>query len=438
MSPQSAQHTSSVQRLARIALLSAVALVLSYIETMIPLPVALPGVKLGLANIAVVIALFAIDTRTAFWVALVKVLASGFLFGSPMMLAYSAGGTVLAFSVMVLLRLIPGVSVVVVSMASAIFHNVGQIAVACVMLQSPGVLFSLPPLAVAACITGALTGAVAAGVLSSVQVQGEGRPVVDVSGIELHPGQRVAFIGANGSGKTTAALQLAGLVGEAGPTPRAKQPAQPADQAESTAAATALATKTGIAFQDPDNQIVAALVRDDVAFGPENRGVAQDALLERVRAALQRAGAEDLLMRDVASLSGGQKQRVAIAGLLAMTPQVVAFDESTAMLDPQARASFNRLTAELAAEGLAVVAITQIPDEAFNADRIVVFNKARVVAQGAPSELLAQADHFEEWGIGLPRVAALAARLRSEGVDVPLTNSEPELEEALWHLCATE
>lgn len=415
MSPQSAQHTSSVQRLARIALLSAVALVLSYIETMVPLPVALPGVKLGLANIAVVIALFAIDTRTAFWVALVKVLASGFLFGSPMMLAYSAGGTVLAFAVMVLLRLIPGVSVVVVSMASAIFHNVGQIAVACVMLQSPGVLFSLPPLAVAACITGALIGAVAAGVLSSIQVQGEGRPVVDVSDIELRPGQRVAFIGANGSGKTTAALQLAGLVGEVAP-----------------------GTKTGIAFQDPDSQIVAALVRDDVAFGPENRGVAQDALLERVRAALQRAGAEDLLMRDVASLSGGQKQRVAIAGLLAMTPQVVVFDESTAMLDPQARASFNRLTAELAAEGLAVVAITQIPDEAFNADRIVVFSEARVVAQGTPAELLAQADHFEEWGIGLPRVAALAARLRAEGVDVPLTNSEPELEEALWHLCATE
>ncbi len=157
------------QRLARASLLAAVALILSYIETMIPLPVALPGVKLGLANIAVVVALFALDAPTACAVAAVKVLASGFLFGSPMMLAYSLGGMALALTVMLLLRLVPGISVVVVSMASAICHNVGQIAVACLMLSSPAVFFSLPPLAVAACITGALTGAVAQGVLASVQ-----------------------------------------------------------------------------------------------------------------------------------------------------------------------------------------------------------------------------------------------------------------------------
>jgi energy-coupling factor transporter transmembrane protein EcfT/uncharacterized membrane protein len=164
----------NVQRLARVSLLAAVALILSYIETMIPLPVALPGVKLGLANIAVVVALFAIDTRTAFAVALVKVFASGFLFGSPMMLAYSAGGMALAFAVMALMKLIPGISVVVVSMASAIFHNVGQIAVACLVLSSPAVFLSLPPLAVAALVTGALTGAVALGVLASIAPQASG------------------------------------------------------------------------------------------------------------------------------------------------------------------------------------------------------------------------------------------------------------------------
>lgn len=155
----------AVQRLARVALLSAIALILSYVETMIPLPTALPGVKLGLANVAVVVALFGFDVRTAFFVALVKVLAAGFLFGSPVMLVYSLGGTVLAFACMALMKQIRGISVVVVSMASAIFHNAGQIAVACVLLGSPAVLISLPPLAVAACITGALTGCVAAGVL---------------------------------------------------------------------------------------------------------------------------------------------------------------------------------------------------------------------------------------------------------------------------------
>lgn len=171
----------NVQRLARVSLLAAVALILSYIETMIPLPVALPGVKLGLANIAVVVALFAIDTRTAFAVALVKVFASGFLFGSPMMLAYSAGGMGLAFAVMALMKLTPGISVVVVSMASAIFHNVGQIAVACAVLSSPAVFLSLPPLAVAALITGALTGAVALGVLASIAPQASGGQAVKSS-----------------------------------------------------------------------------------------------------------------------------------------------------------------------------------------------------------------------------------------------------------------
>ena len=160
--------------MARASLLAAVALILSYIETMIPLPVALPGVKLGLANIAVVVALFALDAPTACAVAAVKVLASGFLFGSPMMLAYSLGGMALALAAMLLLRLVPGIGVVVVSMASAICHNVGQIAVACLMLSTPAVFISLPPLAVAACITGALTGAVAQGVLASVQ-HGAGR-----------------------------------------------------------------------------------------------------------------------------------------------------------------------------------------------------------------------------------------------------------------------
>ncbi len=161
-----------VQRLARASLLAAVALILSYIETMIPLPVALPGVKLGLANIVVVVALFALDAPTACVVAAVKVLASGFLFGSPMMLAYSLGGMALALAAMLLLRLVSGISMVVVSMASAICHNVGQIAVACLMLSTPAVFLSLPPLAVAACITGTLTGAVAQGVLASVQQGG--------------------------------------------------------------------------------------------------------------------------------------------------------------------------------------------------------------------------------------------------------------------------
>ena len=157
----------ATQRLARISLLSALALVLSYIETMIPLPVALPGVKLGLANVAVVVALLGLDMRAAAAVAVVKVMASGFLFGSPMMLMYSLGGTALAFAGSAAVSRIPGLGAVATCMVAAILHNAGQIAVAALLLGTTSVLLSLPPLALAACATGFVTGTVAAGVLAS-------------------------------------------------------------------------------------------------------------------------------------------------------------------------------------------------------------------------------------------------------------------------------
>ena len=157
----------ATQRLARISLLSALALVLSYIETMIPLPVALPGVKLGLANVAVVVALLGLDVRAAAAVAVVKVMASGFLFGSPMMLMYSLGGTALAFAGSAAASRIPGLGAVATCMVAAILHNAGQIAVAALLLGTTSVLLSLPPLALAACATGFVTGTVAAGVLAS-------------------------------------------------------------------------------------------------------------------------------------------------------------------------------------------------------------------------------------------------------------------------------
>ena len=158
---------ASTRRLARVSLLAALALVLSYIETMIPLPVALPGVKLGLSNVAVVVALLSLDVRAGMSVALVKVVASGFLFGSPMMFAYSLGGTVLAFSGAAALSRVPDVGAVAVSMVAAVLHNAGQLAVAALLLGTASVFVNLPPLALAACVTGAVTGAVASGVLAA-------------------------------------------------------------------------------------------------------------------------------------------------------------------------------------------------------------------------------------------------------------------------------
>lgn len=155
-----------VQRLVNISLLASAALVLSYLESMVPLPVTLPGVKLGLGNVAVAVALFALGPRAAGGVAVAKALASGLLFGSPVMLAYSLGGTALAFCAMVFFQRVVGAGPLAVCMVAAVFHNVGQIAVAAALLGNASVLLSLPPLAVAACVTGALTGAAASAALA--------------------------------------------------------------------------------------------------------------------------------------------------------------------------------------------------------------------------------------------------------------------------------
>ena len=145
------------RRWARVGVLAALALVLGYVETFIPLPVPVPGVKLGLGNIAVLVALVMLDVRSAAAVAAIKVLAAGFLFGNPLMMAYSAVGTALAFTAMALLMRAPGLSIVLVAIAGAIFHNLGQLAVAMLVLGTGLVWVSAPVLAIAACVTGALT-----------------------------------------------------------------------------------------------------------------------------------------------------------------------------------------------------------------------------------------------------------------------------------------
>ena len=374
------EHT---RRLARVSLLCACALVLSYLETMIPLPVAVPGIKLGLANVAVVVALYTLDVRSAGAVALVKVLASGFLFGSPMMLAYSLGGTVLAFVGMVVLAAVPGVGLVPVSMLAAVLHNVGQLGVAAMALQTPAVFINLGVLGVAACVTGGITGAVAEGALAGIEQVDDERPAVDCSALaaSIVPGERIAFVGANGSGKSTCALELAGLL----------------DGADGNAVRVQGAV--GLAFQDPDNQIVAPLVQDDVAFGLENRGVPRDEMRVEVSRALGEFGIAEFEGRDVVTLSGGQKQRVAAAGLVALSPSLMIFDETTAMLDEAARVTVNDRIDHLCRRGVAVIQITQLLDEVARADRVAVFEAGAIAYLGGVQDLAAQRDLLIRCGL---------------------------------------
>ena len=157
---------------ARVGVLAALALVFSYIETIIPLAVPVPGIKLGLANIVVLVALETLDVKSAGLVAFIKVFAAGFLFGNPVMMLYSFGGTLLAFVAMAALSRLPGLSVVLVANVGAVLHNVGQLAVASLVLGTPAVWASAPLLVIAACATGALSGAATRYALSSLE---EGR-----------------------------------------------------------------------------------------------------------------------------------------------------------------------------------------------------------------------------------------------------------------------
>ena len=374
------EHT---RRLARVSLLCACALVLSYLETMIPLPVAVPGIKLGLANVAVVVALYTLDAKSAGAVALVKVFASGFLFGSPMMLVYSLGGTVLAFIGMVALAAVPGVGLVPVSMLAAVLHNVGQLGVAAMALQTPAVFINLGVLGVAACVTGGITGAVAEGALAGIEQADDTRPSVDCVALAANivTGERIAFVGANGSGKSTCALELAGLLKDV------------------NGHAMCVQGTVGLAFQDPDNQIVAPVVRDDIAFGLENRGVPRDEMRSEVLQALNELGIVKLEQRDVATLSGGQKQRVAASGLVALTPSLMIFDETTAMLDETAREAVNDLIDHLCQRDVAVIQITQLLDELARADRVAVFEAGAIAYLGTVQDLADQRDLLIRCGL---------------------------------------
>lgn len=374
------EHT---RRLARVSLLCACALVLSYLETMIPLPVAVPGIKLGLANVAVVVALYTLDAKSAGAVALVKVFASGFLFGSPMMLVYSLGGTVLAFIGMVALAAVPGVDLVPVSMLAAVLHNVGQLGVAAMALQTPAVFINLGVLGVAACVTGGITGAVAEGALAGIEQADDTRPSVDCAALAANivAGERIAFVGTNGSGKSTCALELAGLLKDV------------------NGHAMCVQGTVGLAFQDPDNQIVAPVVRDDIAFGLENRGVPRDEMRSEVLQALNELGIVELEQRDVATLSGGQKQRVAASGLVALTPSLMIFDETTAMLDETAREAVNDLIDHLCQRDVAVIQITQLLDEVARADRVAVFEAGAIAYLGTVQDLADQRDLLIRCGL---------------------------------------
>ena len=253
----------------------------------------------------------------------------------------------------------------------------------------------------------------------------DGTKVVDGLSLEVEKGEFVAVVGRNGSGKSTAAKLINGLL-----TPDEGKVYVNGIDTSATNDIFAVRSTVGMVFQNPDNQMVATIVEDDVAFGPENLGVEREEIGRRIDFALGVTGIEKFRDKPSAELSGGQKQRVAIAGVLAVKPQILILDEATSMLDPLGRKEVNEVIRKLNKDGMTVVTVTHYMEEAVDADRVIVFDGGKVVFSGTPKEVFSREKDLEACGLCLPRATYIFNRLKERGVisgDVVLTGEELEV-----------
>lgn len=248
---------------------------------------------------------------------------------------------------------------------------------------------------------------------------------------EINKGEMLAIVGHNGSGKSTLAKHLNALLLPTGGRVEV-------DGMDTAVEANTLniRKKVGMVFQNPDNQIVTTIVEEDVAFGPENLGVHPEEIRRRVNEALKAVGMEAYARSAPHMLSGGQKQRIAIAGMLAMEPEVLVLDEATAMLDPQGRREVLDIVGRLNRErGMTVVMITQYMEEALAADRVIVMAEGRLIAQGTPREVFSRGRELRANGLDLPPIAMLRDKLIDGGMNIPAdVITAEELAEAICPL----
>ncbi|HKX17296.1 MAG TPA: energy-coupling factor transporter ATPase [bacterium] len=243
------------------------------------------------------------------------------------------------------------------------------------------------------------------------------RPGEVLRGVSLRidAGEYVAIVGPNGSGKSTLARHLNALL-----RPTAGRVLVAGLDTGDPAHTRAIRGTVGMVFQHPESQMVATIVEEDVAFGPENLGVPYDELRVRVREALELVGMWHARERPPHLLSAGQKQRVAIASVLAMRPACVVLDEATSMLDPEGREAVAGIVGELRRRGTAVIAITHLMNEAARADRIVVLADGAVLLDGPPRRVFAGAELLRDVGLDLPPVTAVAVRVRAHVPEFPI------------------
>ncbi len=233
---------------------------------------------------------------------------------------------------------------------------------------------------------------------------------------EVEEGEFVAVLGHNGSGKSTLARLCDGLLtADKGKISIFGKPVEGKNLYD-------IRKEVGIVFQNPDNQAVASIVEDDVAFGAENIALPRKEIKERIDFALNAVGIPDLREATVSRLSGGQKQRVAIAGVLALKPKIMILDEATAMLDPRGRKEICDVVKKLhREEGITVLFVTHFMEEALLADRAIVMNQGKIVMNASPKEIFSRSEELLKYGLTLPAIGYISKRLREGGLDVPDT-----------------
>lgn len=245
--------------------------------------------------------------------------------------------------------------------------------------------------------------------------------------LDIYKGSFVVFLGHNGSGKSTLAKMCNGFllpdVGDVFVNGINTKEEKHIYEIRST---------VGLVFQNPDNQMVASIIEDDIAFGPENLGVPREEIIERVDWALKVVGMEKYRTHTPFKLSGGQKQRIAIAGILAMKPTVLILDESTAMLDPKGRKEVLETIKKLKTEqNITVILITHYMDEALDADNVVVLNEGKILMQGAPKEIFSKKELLAKTKLELPIATYISNELRHLGIPVPISLTDEELVEGI-------
>jgi len=239
-------------------------------------------------------------------------------------------------------------------------------------------------------------------------------PAIAGLDLDIETGSFVAVVGRNGSGKSTLAKHLNALL-----LPSGGAVCVAGMRTDDEGHLWDIRKTVGMVFQNPDNQLVSSIVEDDVAFGPENLGVDPAEIRKRVDAALKAVSMYEHRKKGPHLLSGGQKQRVAIAGVLAMEPECIVFDEPTAMLDPSGRKEIMEIIETLHREGKTVVLITHFMEEAARADRVLVMHRGKIMMDGTPQEVFSHTDELSGLNLELPFAAELAAKLRKDGMDVP-------------------